>query len=343
MVNHLTKLLELYPDKPWNWYDVSKNPNITWEYIMNNPDKLWNWYGISGNPNITWEIVQNNLNKPWDWSFLSKNKNITWEIIQKNPTQTWSWLKPECIKFYYKWYMRVSNKKTMINNSMRLYNTCDVLEDIIKKNYEKKWSYEALSENSNLTWKIVSNNLDKNWNWDKIYKNPTITFDLYENLKDLRDREWEEIEGYFRPNIYFVSKNSKVTWEIIVDGNFFKYLDWDWRGVSENPNITQEIINNNPTKNWNYSYMSNNSNITFDFVKQHIDKPWDWRWLSQNPNITWDIIKQNPCYLRDYIYISHNPNLTWEIVHNNIHKSWCWSGLSENIFDQPASPPVCYL
>ena len=41
-------------------------------------------------------------------------------------------------------------------------------------------------------------------------------------------------------------------------------------GYLDNPNITWEIIQNNPDKNWN------------------------WKWISKNPNITWDIIQNNP-------------------------------------------------
>jgi len=37
--NHLYILLQLYPDKDWNWYGLSGNPNITWEIICSNPDK----------------------------------------------------------------------------------------------------------------------------------------------------------------------------------------------------------------------------------------------------------------------------------------------------------------
>ena len=38
-VNHLKKLLELFPEKPWCWIALSGNCNITWEYIQKNPNK----------------------------------------------------------------------------------------------------------------------------------------------------------------------------------------------------------------------------------------------------------------------------------------------------------------
>ena len=42
--NILEYLIEKYPDKPWDWYYISWNPNITMDFIEKYPDKPWNWY-----------------------------------------------------------------------------------------------------------------------------------------------------------------------------------------------------------------------------------------------------------------------------------------------------------
>src|SRR5258708_4326649 len=91
LCNHLLTLLTLFPNKPWNWGCLSRNPNITWEFVQNNPDIPWDWDYLSRNPNITWEIIQNNSDKPWNWGYLSRNPNITWEIIQNNSDKPWNW------------------------------------------------------------------------------------------------------------------------------------------------------------------------------------------------------------------------------------------------------------
>ena len=61
------------------------------EFVMENPDKPWNWYWLSANPNITMEIVAANPDAPWDWSWLSANPNITWEIVKANPDKPWNY------------------------------------------------------------------------------------------------------------------------------------------------------------------------------------------------------------------------------------------------------------
>ena len=41
-------------------------------------------------------------------------------------------------------------------------------------------------------------------------------------------------------------------------------------------------------------HISNNPNITIDFIKNNPNKRWDWDWISKSPNMTMDIIRKNP-------------------------------------------------
>ena len=65
------------PDKDWDWYYISSNPNITMKDILDIPDKPWDWYwnwgeAISFNPNITMDII----------GYYSRHLN--WEGIAQN-------------------------------------------------------------------------------------------------------------------------------------------------------------------------------------------------------------------------------------------------------------------
>ena len=53
--------------------------------------------------------------------------------------------------------------------------------------------------------------------------------------------------------------------------------------------------------------VSNNSNITWDIIQQNLDKPWTWYGLSFNPNITWNIVQQNPNLGWNWSTLSCNP------------------------------------
>ena len=72
--NHLVTLMNLFPDKDWNWCELSRNPSITFDIMLNNLDKPWDWRYLSMNPNITFDIVLDNLDKPWSWLGLSANR-----------------------------------------------------------------------------------------------------------------------------------------------------------------------------------------------------------------------------------------------------------------------------
>jgi hypothetical protein len=43
----LIDLINMFPDKPWNWKSLSRNPNITMKDVINHPDKPWNWKILS--------------------------------------------------------------------------------------------------------------------------------------------------------------------------------------------------------------------------------------------------------------------------------------------------------
>ena len=86
-----------YPDKPWDYGKLAGNSNFTfyemkndsnWKKFIRNPPHLW---FISRNPNITWEIIVENYSINWNYDALSKHANISWEIIQANPQIKWDY------------------------------------------------------------------------------------------------------------------------------------------------------------------------------------------------------------------------------------------------------------
>jgi len=63
-----------------------------------------------------------------------------------------------------------------------------------------------------------------------------------------------------------------------------KYPDkpWNWHYISENLNITMEIIEKYPDKSWKWQSTSCNPNITIDMIEKYPDKPLDWHYISRN-------------------------------------------------------------
>ena len=52
------------------------------EFIEKNVDKPWNWWGLSYNPNITIEFVEKYSHKTWDWIGLSVTQISLWKSLK---------------------------------------------------------------------------------------------------------------------------------------------------------------------------------------------------------------------------------------------------------------------
>lgn len=141
-----------------------------------------------------------------------------------------------------------------------------------------------------------------------------------------------------------------------------KYPDkrWDWGCISINPNITQDFIKRYPDKPWiinNHKYItqtvndylddyntiklskndtwaiiSQDLNITLNFIEKNIDMPFNWHFISQNPNITIDFIKKYPNVQWNWRNISENKGILMDDIEMNIDMPWDWNwiGISCN-------------
>ena len=47
-------------------------------------------------------------------------------------------------------------------------------------------------------------------------------------------------------------------------------------------NTLTYLLENHPDKDWDWEYISGNTNITMKFIEKHPYKPWDWYWISKN-------------------------------------------------------------
>jgi hypothetical protein len=93
------------PEKPWNYFILSRNENITlniilqnsniswhnWktrqliyndDYVANHGDLIWKYYCLSHNTNTTWECVELEKDKPWDYNALSHNSQY-WMRVKR--------------------------------------------------------------------------------------------------------------------------------------------------------------------------------------------------------------------------------------------------------------------
>lgn len=143
---------------------------------------------------------------------------------------------------------------------------------------------------------------------------------------------------YSRFSIIMSQVSKYITWDIVC-----RYPEWNWdyQGLSANPNITMDIINNNPQIPWCYYTMSSNPNIDIEYVIDHLNEKqfvdtihlhnkdlcskdeieddgfgWDFYTLSFNKAITPQIVKKYP-------------NLPWNIQRLNVNPNFHMTDLEE--------------
>ena len=101
-----------------------------------------------------------------------------------------------------------------------------------------------------------------------------------------------------------------------------------WQAFSANVNVTLDTITNNPQLPWQWrgdplilhgmvnvpfsNGISQNPNLTINFIKANRNKGWDWQCVSFNPAITLQMIEDNPDLPWDKDAFLANPNCSVE-------------------------------
>jgi len=67
-------------NKPWDWDLISYN--VTIDIIKKNPEMPWDYVSLSRNKNLTAEFVLENLDKNWDWNLISYNRFNSDELVK---------------------------------------------------------------------------------------------------------------------------------------------------------------------------------------------------------------------------------------------------------------------
>ena len=90
----------------------------------------------------------------------------------------------------------------------------------------------------------------------------------------------------------------------------------NWDGITGNPTVTIEVIENNPDLPWCHDGLSYNPSISLDFIKNNPHYSWNWDNVSINESITWDEIKENSHFSWDWYGIARR--MSWDIIKENL-------------------------
>lgn len=209
--------------------------------------------------------------------------------------------------------------ETLTIDDIDVNNDLQVLLYIFSDIY---WDFDEISSNPNLSIKIIRK-LKDILDWNKITLNSSITEDDIINNPDLY-WNWKILSGNIKTVFY--EENSRNIDNLIRNSMYKNTIqllnklpekNWNFNYLSYNTNLDLEFIKANKNKKWNLIVLSKNPVITFDFVRHNLDISWSFTGLSENPNITWEIISNHPEYKWYNYSVCKNPNLTWRIVYEN--------------------------
>ena len=138
----------------------------------------------------------------------------------------------------------------------------------------------------------------KKWNMNYLIENKIIDFIILTKFKYITQDIINEYPN--KPwDWEWLIENTNIKLEKYVPFNLiekYKYK-WNYKDLSENLNLTEEFILKYSYKKWNINYLIKNNKITnfntltkfkninhYD-INKYLDKPWDWEWLIENINI----------------------------------------------------------
>ena len=168
------EIIKKYKNK-WNYYVLSKNPNLTEEFILEYPYKNWNIKYLIDNNKITDFkslskfkylyrcSISNYPNKPWDWEWLFENTNfeiekyIPMEIVYNSPFKK------------YKYWALSKNPNLVEAFILKNPNKCWDIEYLIENN--KITDFKALSKFKYINYYIINKYPYKNWDKEWLIEN----------------------------------------------------------------------------------------------------------------------------------------------------------------------------
>lgn len=184
------------PKFEWKYWRICENPNLTLEQILSMGASIA--YDIELNPNVTWEIVISRPDIRWNYVNLSKNPNITQDIVESNPEIGWCY-KSLCGNpsitwdIITKYNLEPKTKTTLFCENINM--TTDMINSIVNSTELCDESqYYCLSGHPNLTWDIVKSNPNKPWVYSQLGRNPSL------NWRDLYD-QYKSVDEYHRYNL----------------------------------------------------------------------------------------------------------------------------------------------
>jgi hypothetical protein len=212
------------------------------------------------------------------------------------------------------------------------------LIDLVLSQPSDVWDWDALSANPRISWvemlahpelpwttlsakapvdfMLAHLELQVDWallqvDWALLSANPTL---LERHL--LLPLPWDWASA---------SKGANISWAFVADHPEFP---WTMDGLSQNPNVTMEVVLQRGPAEWNWVYLTPRLCQDIRNVHEHPELPWDWRTVSRDTPVNNAALVDLLEYW-DIPFLSLNKYLTLEAIQTLPDIPWCTERLSQ--------------
>lgn len=203
---------------------------------------------------------------------LSWRKDITWDFILEHIDAGWhdmdisriaplEWLDQHPNRI---WFSVVSSRMTDI--------------DMIRK-YTKDLNWGEVSANVDI--QTVLDNPDLPWDYKVVSRNPKVDIDI---VNDNPQIEWSYFWLTLHMDLGVIYANPDCKWSYDI--------------LAERVNL--DFIRQYPEKFYEYRSMSQNPNLTIEFLLENTDKRWNWHSVIENPNLKVEDLVKNNIHLKEF-------------------------------------------
>lgn len=180
-----------------SWSALSSHPGLTWNFLREHTSYAWDWYQLSKHPNITLEMIHSSwqlIDVNWMWAGIAKNPNVSIEDLERyapdprhhlihSPRLTWRHIVQRDIRSAWNW--------------RELSKSPAITWNIVQEHPEIIWDWKSLSENPNIDPEFILSTLNTYpWDWQGIVKNPNLTWKTIRRHPRL---EWVSLDTLRNP------------------------------------------------------------------------------------------------------------------------------------------------
>jgi len=232
------EVLQGSPESPWDWFNLHKNINFTFEWVNQFPDKGWNWMELTRKMECICQLIQYK-DKPLDWEYLTLSNDFDIELIMKTAFLPWHF-------------------GSLFFTNIRELELLYIRQFIQAYNEPESWD----DHSQHIQWSYVKNNLDLPWNIRE------IRFDVDSFLPtdvDIITRtphiDWDycQLSGIVHADIIMQNKN--LWW-------------WNWSFVSGNQTLELRHVEMNPEIPWDYDFAPINPDLNKWIAANCIKTQW---------------------------------------------------------------------